>query len=505
MRRAVAALVLVGALAGVPYDARAQEPTTEEALAAEAAEEQALREAYKNAADDATRVTAAKALATWLEERARFLDASGLRKIVRQAEPTAENAAAEARAVLGFAEQVLAGGGGGAGIRAAFEDARIALTRAREMGADDVETALGLARCAAAQENPEGEIRELTRAVERWPDDVRARRGLAFALLNGQRFEEAIPLFERLSADAPEESLLVRALAYCARGAGNEELAVSAAERAIALEPDRAESWQALWSVYAPQKRHGELAVAILAHAEKHPESAAATHYAGFALSSARRHDEALAWLEKAWTLEAGNHAARMEAARIRITAQNDEPGAAALCNDVLTAVPGHPEALDLLSFLAVKLGNEQRFEEAVPYFRAVAEARPDDGQAWANLGLTLRWAGHFEEADAAYLKAEENAPADAQIRNDHGLLLLVMRRDDDATRVFLAAHEVDALANDGLENLGFMARERGDLAEARKWFETAWKAAVRRGDQKVITRQRRNADDVRFPLPPVR
>ena len=471
----------------------------------EEADEIALRTALDTAGDGPTRNAAATAFARWLEARGRYLQAAGLRRVVRESDPTAENAAAEARAVLGFAEQVLSGGGAGAGIRAAFEDAKIALHRARAAGADNVETALGLARCAAAQGDSDAEIRELRGAAERWPDDGRARRGLGFAYLNTGRNEDAVPVLRELSDADPGDLLLARALSFTARGAGMEDLAIQAAGRAVDAAPELPDAWQSLWAVYAPQKRYGELASAILERANTYPESAAGAHYAGFALASARRYDDALAWLEKAWTLQPTNHAARLEAARVLITAKADEPGAAQLCSDVLDASPGNSGALDLLSFLAVKLGNEQRYEEAIPYFQAVAEARPEGGQVWANLGLTLRWAGHFDEADAAYRKAEENAPGDAQIRNDHGLLLLVMRRDEDATVVFLDAHEVDPLANDCVENLGFMARERGDLAAALTWFQTAWRAAIGRGDETVATRQRRNADDARFPLPPLR
>lgn len=511
--RATAWLLCAAALGGLSTTTPAQDGGGAEGAAVapadgvdDAAAERELRAALDAAGEDvAARSAAAQRLAVWLEERGRWLDASGLRRLVRVADPTAENAAAEARTVLAFAEQVLAGGGAGAGIRAAFEDARIALQRARDLGADDPEVALGLARCAAAQGDPEAEVAELAAASARWPDDGRVRRAYGFALLNSGRFEDAVPVFEVLTAAAPDDALLARALAYVARGAGREELAVTAAQRAIDMAPDLPEAWQSLWSVYAPEKRYGELASAILTRAEAHPESASGAHYAGFALASARRVDEALAWLEKAWTRNPENHAARLEAARLLITAKQQEAGAAALCEAVLAAAPGNQAALDLLSFLAVKLGNEGRYQEAAPLFRAVAEARPADAQNWANLGLTLRWAGEFEAADAAYLEAEECAPGDAQIRNDHGLLLLVMRRDEDAHAVFLAAHEADPLANDCVENLGFMARERGDLAEALRWFQIAWESAIRRGDATVATRQRRNADDARFALSPLR
>jgi tetratricopeptide (TPR) repeat protein len=503
-----AALVAIVLLATPAFAQDEPAPAGEEAAPAveaadEETEERRLRLALYEAGD--AWQPAATALAAWLEPRGRFMEAAGLRRRLRIDAPSAETCAAEAAAVLGFAEQVLAAGGGGGGIRAAFEDAKLALERARDAGADTLDTALGLARCAAAQGDAEREITELAGAAERWPDDPRARRALGFAYQNAGRFDEAVTILRELAEDAPDELILWRALSYSARMAGDEEAAVAAANRAIDCAPDASEAWQSLWAVYAPAKRYGELADAMIAKSEQHPESAAAAHYTGFALSSARRPDQALLWLERAWEATEANHEARLQAARILITDKQDEEGAAALYAEVLELSPGHRGALDGMSFLAVKLGNEQRHAEALPYFRAVAEGYADDGRSWANLGLALRWAGRYEEAVTAYEKAVETSPGDAQLRNDFGLLLLVMKRDEDAARVFEETHEVDPLANDCLENLGFMARERGDLEAARKWFTLAWEAAIRRGNADLIQRHRRNVDDVRFPLPPLR
>ncbi len=512
MRRwttAFAVTVLVGAALSVP--ARAQddpqggqgvEPgvTVAPSVEDEAAAERRLRMALVNAG--AAWAAPAADLAAWLEARSRFMEASSLRRRVRGADPTTENCVLEARAVLGFAELVLASGGGGGGIKAAFEDARIALRRARESGADTIETALGLARSAAAQGNPQQEIVELEEALARWPDAAKVRRGLAFAYQNAERFDAATPLLRAVSDAAPDDLLLARALAYSARMAGDEKTAIAAAYRAIDAAPEAAQAWQTLWAIYAPEKRYGELANAILSRTERFPESAVAAHYAGFALSSARRTDEALTWLKRAWELSEGNHEARREAARLLITVKRDDAAAGQMYRRILELSPGHRGALDGLGFLAVKLGNEQRHDEALPYFRAVAEGLADDGRSWANLGLALRWAGRYDDAVVAYEKAVETSPDDAQLQNDFGLLLLVMKRDEDATRIFKATHEADPLANDCLENLGFMARERGDLAAATRWFKLAWDAAIQRGDATLIQRHRRNLDDVRFPLP---
>ncbi len=497
------ALVIACAALGTGRSAAAQDapdaaqPAAEDALAR-------LRDAYR-AATGPERLAAAAAYAAALEAAGYPLEAAGLRREVRSAAPTPENAYAEARAYLAFAEQMLAGGSPGSGIRAAFEDARLALLRARELGASGPDLVLGIARCAAAQGDAAAEIAELEGGLAALGDDPRIARALAFAYQNAERFDDAVPRLRALSDAAPEDLLLARALSYSATRAGDEALAVAAAERAIAAAPRAPEAWQSLWSVYSGEKRYGELARAVVAAAERYPDDPTAAHYAGFACASAQRADDALLWLRRAWELDPANETARLQAARVLLVEKRDTAGATALYQDVLARDPQNAAALDGLAFLAVRLGAELKHEEALPLFEAIARARPDDGASQANYALALRWAGRYPEALRAYERAEEVAPDDAQIRNDHGLLLSVLKRDEDATRVYVSAHEIDPLANDGLENMGFMAREAGDLPQALHWFRLAWEAATKRGRDDLEARHRRNLDDVRFPLPPVR
>jgi hypothetical protein len=52
------------------------------------------------------------------------------------------------------------------------------------------------------------------------------------------------------------------------------------------------------------------------------------------------------------------------------------------------------------------------------------------------------------------------------------------------------------------MENLGFLARARGDTADALKWFRMAHANLVAKGENDH--KHRINVDDQRWPLPPL-
>ncbi len=436
------------------------------------------------------------------EEEARWLDAAQAWRVAAEEGGGAAAREGEARALLRFAEEVFASGEIGGAVKAAYEDARAAYRKAAAEGGTSLGVLLGLAQCADALEERDEQVRVLREAVAAFPTEKAPRRALAFALYHAQQSEEAFALFRSLSDADPGDLNLALTLAEAARTAGDEPLAVAAANRAIESATEDARGWRALWAVYAPKQRWGELADALVALAKRHETSAYAAHYAGMAAGSARRWDDALSWLQRAWELQPLDHPARLEAARILYTHKKDKAGAAAHYAAVLEADPQQRAAADGLFFLAQRTSEEGDPAGAVPLFAAVARAREGDGAAQANLALALRWAGRYEESETAYRRAIQLEPADPQIRNDFGLLLLVLGRGEDARAEFLAGHDADPLHNDCPENLGFVARAAGRRDEALQWFQVAWRASVRRGEDGA--RHRVTVDDQRWPLPPV-
>ena len=493
---AVPALLLPDALLG-DRSVHAQDEDTQN-------ERDRLVAAAQNA-PEAEKVDRWRELAVYLDRAGAWLDGAYAWHQAWLRTQDGTDALREAQHLMFFAEQVLAAAESGAATKASFADAEIALTRARDAGQSPDWVGIGLARCAAALGRTDDQVTLLQTTIREHPRSEAARRALAFALYHAGRDKEAMAAFDGLSASGVARLLpLVLTRADAARRSGDDAEARRSAERAIHLAPNDSRGWRALWKIFAADKRFGELAKRMDVLAQAHPDSGSGAHYAGFACASAADYDGALRWLQRAVELNENNVTPRLEIARILRDVKRDAAGAIAQYSLVLATVPSNAMAVSALNYMAGQISDrEGRPADAVPLFETIVKARPEDGTAWANLALALRWSGQNEPARAAYTRAEGFSPYDPQIRNDHGLLLLVMGLDAEARSRFEDAHSVDERHNDGLENLGFMDRELNDLAGAERWFHVAWGAARARGEDGG--RHRRNLDDTRFPLPPLR
>jgi len=473
------------------------------ALPQDAAPDEAdLARRFESAAES-ERAGIAVQLARKMESEARWSEAATWWRHARKLRGSVSDLEGEARALIAFAEEVAAQGEGASYVAAAFEDAKTALRRAREAGSKSVAVPIGLARCAELSGDADAQIAELKAACDAFPADTAAHAAYGAALAASGRAAEAVAVVRRLSDEHPEDAGLALQLAAVAKQAGEEQLELTAATRAVTAAIEDARGWIALWKVFSPKQRWGELADAVLAIAKANPKSSTASHYAGMACATARRFDEALVLLEKAWTAVPNDSPAKLEAARILFAEKHDRDGAVRLYSEVLAREPSSVQASNGLFFVAKRYTDEGKPALSVPLFETVARARPGDPAAQGNLANAYRFAGRYADSEQAYLAAIAALPTDAQLRNDYALLLDVMGRDADAVRVLHEAHDVDPTNNDSMENLGFLARARGERDEALKWFRAASTAAVTRGD--LTVRHRITVDDERWPLPPLR
>jgi Flp pilus assembly protein TadD len=170
---------------------------------------------------------------------------------------------------------------------------------------------------------------------------------------------------------------------------------------------------------------------------------------------------------------------------------------------EALAADPASSDAYTGLFNIAARYDREGEKAAASKVFGMLKDARPKDPLARANYANSLRFSGRYDDSEREYLAAIADFPNEAQLRNDYALLLDVEGRNADSTAVLKAAHEVDPANNDSMENLGFLARARGDTAEALKWFRMAHAALVKKGDSDH--KHRINVDDQRWPLPPLK
>ena len=91
---------------------------------------------------------------------------------------------------------------------------------------------------------------------------------------------------------------------------------------------------------------------------------------------------------------------------------------------------------VDTMKWLGGQAYEAQDLETAVALAGWVAQARPNDVEAWNNLAFFQREAAHYEESLAAYRRADELQPDDPQIMNDLAVILhYYLRRDDEEAR----------------------------------------------------------------------
>ena len=442
-------------------------------------------------------------LGKYLEGQSRWSEAASAWRQARRLRGDVSDLEGESRALLAFAEDVIAQGETGTAAAAAFEDARTALARARTAGSKSVDVALGLARCAEFGGDAPTRLAELKTATAAAPDDIRATRAFAAALATAGDPAESLRLCAELSDAHPNDAEIAIALSAAATRAGDEAKQRVAGIRAVTAAPTDVRGWSVLWHIYAPKQRWGELADAYVELAKANPSGPWSARYAGIACSKARRFDEALDWLEKAWARNSKDTVARSEAGKILWYEKNDRPGAVKMYSEALAADAASADAYVGLYNIAARYDAEGDKVAASKVFELLTSARPEDPVARNNYANSLRFAGRYDDSEKEYLAAIAKFPQDAQVRNDYALLLDVESRTDEARKVLTAAHEVDPSNNDSMENLGFLARARGDTADALLWFRLAHAALVGKGENDH--KHRINVDDQRWPLPPLK
>lgn len=129
----------------------------------------------------------------------------------------------------------------------------------------------------------------------------------------------------------------------------------------------------------------------------------------------------ALALLEGGLALVPSNIGFAVAAARIHME-RRDALAALALLEPLRRELLGNPQHAQLLAAVEQRLG---RYREAAEALRAVLAAQPENGAAWAALGVALEALGARPEAAEAYrralaaggLAAEAQAHAEARVR----------------------------------------------------------------------------------------
>ncbi len=102
-----------------------------------------------------------------------------------------------------------------------------------------------------------------------------------------------------------------------------------------------------------------------------------------------------------------------------------------------------------------------QNFGQAVAAAEVAARLRPEDGSAWALLGLSQQASGRLQEAASSLEKAVEVAPERADIAHNLGTVYLAQKRYPEAEETFRRAVTLDPAATESAAALARLQAQR--------------------------------------------
>ena len=311
------------------------------------------------------------------------------------------------------------------------DEAERHLRRAVELDPRYVKAVQNLAELVRGRKRYEESLELYRSVMEIDPALAEPYAGMGDALFRLKRYEEAVGHMERALSMQPG-SPMARSLHYLA-GVASEELgrpeaAAEHYERALATDPRYPEALNRLAALRFGQQRYEESLELYRSVMEIDP--ALAEPYAGMgdALFRLKRYEEAVGHMERALSMQPGSPMARSLHYLAGVASEElGRPEAAAEHYErALATDPRYPEALNRLA--ALRFG-QQRYEEALDLYRALAGIDPDNANVHADMGAALYQAGRADEALRSFNRALALDPAHAQARTNREQVRRVMRQ----------------------------------------------------------------------------
>jgi tetratricopeptide (TPR) repeat protein len=187
------------------------------------------------------------------------------------------------------------------------------------------------------------------------------------------------------------------------------------------------------------------------------------------------------------------------------LVAQRRQPEAREALQRVLAVKPDHAVAHGRLGMLDAEAGKK---ESAVEHLRAVARHDPNSDYGYSMLGWMAYLDGNFEEASAAYRKADAIEPYDAKINYHWALALARLQRWAEAADHFRQVLRIDPRHTGACQGLAHVLGRQGQPAQAVRFARRAarltryqdasvlltlaesYSAAGRRADAEKVGRQ---------------
>lgn len=146
-----------------------------------------------------------------------------------------------------------------------------------------------------------------------------------------------------------------------------------------------------------------------------------------------------------------------------------DVPKAEYMYNSILTNSPDNPWVLACLGALHLELGH---YGLAALILDAVVQHLPDNGDAWANLGLALKHMRKTDDSYHAYLKAAELLPESSDIRSNIAGLFVNMGQPNEVLKYSEEALKLNPDNSHAQWHKGLALLELQRFDEAWDWHE---------------------------------
>jgi tetratricopeptide (TPR) repeat protein len=309
----------------------------------------------------------------------------------------------------------------GQALRAAgqTEDAARAYSEAVGLDGMDPLAKMGLGELMLASGRPEEAVKEYELALKRQPALAPALLGLGNALAMMGRDAEALQRFEQALALRPRLAEGEFAAGFVLARLGRPKEAETRYRRALVLRPDFAAAWMNLGSLLREQGREVFAESALRRALELRPDLVAGWVNLAILERERRRPGEAEACLRKAFALNPQQVETLVAWCQFR-AAEGDAAGAWQWLRWALARDLAHPEAVNMHGIL---LHNEGRFEEAVAAFERAEEL--GNRAATSNRGNSLLDLGRMGQALQAHESAVEHDPGSSGARYNLSLLRL--------------------------------------------------------------------------------
>ncbi len=135
----------------------------------------------------------------------------------------------------------------------------------------------------------------------------------------------------------------------------------------------------------------------------------------------------------------------------------------------------GYQAAMDL----AQSALDARNFGQAIGASEVAVRMRPDEGSAWALLGLSQQASGRLPEAAQSLEKAVAVAPDRADIVHNLGTVYLAQRRYPEAETAFSRAIELDPAATESAAALARLEAQRQEAAKRKEGSKRGGTAAA--------------------------